>query len=160
MVRAELDRLSFPENDRILNSLPESGMFGSVRCAATWPGWEAGLTHWAIALGDQPQLRLETLEKLLRFAANHPDKVCQPIHAGRLRHPVILPQRHFLQLGGTRAGTLKEFLAGIPGDIAGCEIEDAGLGFDIDTPEDYQRALADFLAAGDSRHDARAAPSG
>lgn len=160
MVQAELNRLDFPENNRILNPLPESGMFGSVLCAATWEGWKAGLTHWVIALGDQPHLRLETLQELLGFAAAHPDKVCQPRHAGRMRHPVILPRTCFLQLRGTRAGTLKDFLTRIPEGVAGCDIGDAGLGFDIDTPADYKRVLAGFLAPDDSRHDARATPSG
>lgn len=160
MLLAELDRLGFPENARIPNPLPESGMFSSVRCAATWPDWEAGLTHWVIALGDQPHLRLETLQKLLSFGAAHRDKVCQPCHVGRLRHPVILPRRHFLELGGTRAGTLKDFLTNIPEDVAGCDIDDAGLDFDIDTLEDYQWALAHLFASNPSGHDARAAPPG
>src|SRR5258706_11130408 len=36
---AELDRLQFPGQDRILNPHPEAGMFSSIRCAAQWPNW-------------------------------------------------------------------------------------------------------------------------
>ncbi len=159
-VQAELDRLGFPESNRILNHWPESGMLGSIRCAANWSGWEAGLTHWVIALGDQPHLRPETLQRLLDFVATSPSKVCQPLYMGRLRHPVVLPRPILQQLGEIRTGTLKTFLTEISGQVAGCEINDEGLGFDIDTPADYQRALADFLAPTASRHDARSAPPG
>ena len=143
-LRAELDRLDFPANDRILNPQPELGMFSSIRCAAQWPGWENGLTHWVITLGDQPHLQLETLRTLLGFSAANPDKVCQPRRLDRLHHPVVLPQKFFLQLGETRAATLKDYLNSISKHAAGVEIDDAGLGFDIDTPADYARALADF----------------
>lgn len=147
-LQAELNRLSFPATNQILNSQPELGMFSSIRRAAQWQGWKAALTHWVITLGDQPHLRLESLQMLLRFSAAQPDKVCQPRRLGRLRHPVVLPRRFFLQLGETCDGTLKDFLKGIPEDVSGVEIDDAGLDFDIDTPADCERALSDFSRPG------------
>jgi molybdenum cofactor cytidylyltransferase len=146
-MQAELDRLSFQASERIHNPQPEQGMFGSIRCAAQWPGWSAKLTHWAISLGDQPHLCMETLRALHQFSATQPDRVCQPRHLGHLRHPVILPKEIFWQLAQTSAPTLKEFLKTIPREIAACDIGDAGLDFDIDTPADYERALALYLKA-------------
>src|SRR5436309_4018491 len=61
VLQLELDRLGFSLADCILNPTPERGMFSSVQCAARWSGWKAGLTHWAIVLGDQPQISRETL---------------------------------------------------------------------------------------------------
>ena len=58
---AELDRLDFPAKDRIENPKPERGMFSSIVCAANWDRMAAGIAVWAIVLGDQPHLRLETL---------------------------------------------------------------------------------------------------
>jgi molybdenum cofactor cytidylyltransferase len=142
-----LDSLSFPASERIQNPQPEQGMFGSIHCAAQWPGWFPKLTHWAITLGDQPHLRLETLRALLQFSATHPGRVCQPRHLGHLRHPVILPKEIFRQLAQTNASTLKEFLKSVPEEIAACDIGDAGLDFDIDTPADYERALALYFKA-------------
>src|SRR5436305_8040524 len=52
-VHQELDRLEFPNELRILNPTPETGMFGSIQCAACWAGWKEGLSHWVIVLGDQ-----------------------------------------------------------------------------------------------------------
>jgi molybdenum cofactor cytidylyltransferase len=147
LMRTEMDRLNFPASDRIQNPQPERGMFGSIRCAAQWPGWSAGLTHWAITLGDQPHLRLETLRALLQFSATQPGRVCQPRRLGHLRHPVILPKEVFRQLAQTSAPTLKEFLKPISGEIAACDIDDAGLDLDLDTPADYERAVALYLKA-------------
>jgi len=146
-IRAELNRLRFPKARRISNPQPERGMFSSIRCAAQWTGWTAELTHWAISLGDQPHVRQETRRTLLAFSANHATKVCQPRVLGHPRHPVILPKDIFLQLNQTNAPTLKEFLQTIPEDVTHCDIDDLGLKFDIDTPADYERALALYFKA-------------
>ena len=60
-LRGELDRLGLSPDQRIFNPAPDEGMFSSVQCAARWTGWVLGLEAWAIVLGDQPHLRLETL---------------------------------------------------------------------------------------------------
>jgi molybdenum cofactor cytidylyltransferase len=139
-LQAELGRLGFPEADRIDNPAPEEGMFSSIQCAARWPGWAAGLERWAIVLGDQPHLRLETLRAVLEFSGLHADTVCQPSHDNRPRHPVLLPRKAFMRLGHTTATNLKDFLRTC--DVALCELNDPGLDLDLDRPEDYRQALA------------------
>ncbi len=139
-IQAELDRLGFPPQNRILNQRPEDEMFSSIRCASGWDGWRAGLTHWTITLGDQPHLRLETLQAVVELSAGEPEKICQPRRLGHLRHPVIMPKSLFQHLKDARVSTLKEFLAGR--EIASCEVDDPGLDLDIDEPEDYKKALA------------------
>lgn len=120
-------------------------MFSSIRCAAEWPGWQAGLTHFVIALGDQPHLREKTFHALLASAAAQPNKIWQPSRGGKPHHPVVLPAELFAALRATTVETLKDFLE-IHGDrLANCECDDPGLGFDIDTPADYERARAEFL---------------
>jgi molybdenum cofactor cytidylyltransferase len=138
---SELTRLRFPPDQRIINPAPERGMFSSIQGAARWPGWDEGLTHFAIALGDQPLVRTTTLRGLLEFAATQPDLICQPGYRGRPRHPVILPAAVFRQLAGTTAGTLRQFLLARPEPVALCEFDDPGLDLDLDRPEDYQRAV-------------------
>lgn len=141
-IRAELDRLDFPASGRISNPEPEAGMFSSIRCAAQWNGWRPGLTHWAITLGDQPHLRVQTLQALLKLSAAQPAKICQPLRLGHLRHPVILTKKILLLLEDSSAPTLKEFLRPFAADIASCEVDDPGLDLDIDEPQDYEMALA------------------
>jgi molybdenum cofactor cytidylyltransferase len=140
-IQAEMDRLSFPAQDRIINPNPQRGMFSSIQCAAQWPGWQGALTHWAIVLGDQPHLRPQTLRRVLDFSAAQPGRVCQPARQGHGRHPVVLPKAVFQQVAATTAATLKEFLAGPGRQVALCELDDPGLDLDIDRPEDFEAAL-------------------
>jgi molybdenum cofactor cytidylyltransferase len=140
LILAELDRLAVAEESRIANTDPERGMFRSILCAAEFSGWRPELTHWAIVLGDQPQIQRATLVDLLEFARGHPARVCQPIYHGAPRHPVVLPKSVFLQLAKSQAINLREFIASF--EVAGCPCGDSGVELDIDSPEDYLRALA------------------
>ncbi len=135
----ELNRLQFPSENRITNEAPQRGMFSSVRCAAQWPDWAEDLSHWTIALGDQPHLRPETLRALLACAARQSSKIVQPRARGHLHHPVLLPKAHFLELGFSEAATLKDFLESRRAAVAGCEVDDPGLEQDMDTPADYEK---------------------
>lgn len=140
-IRTELDRLGFPAANRIYNPAPDRGMFSSIQCAAQWAGWRAGLTHWAIVLGDQPLVRGETLRRLLEFSTARPELICQPVRGGHGRHPVVLPRVTFLALAGSTAPTLKEALQASAGQVAFCPVDDPGLELDIDRPEDYDKAV-------------------
>ena len=143
---AELDRLQFPNADRIANPQPERGMFSSVLCAANWTGWRPDITSWAIALGDQPHLRTETLRALLESAAQNADAICRPQFGDHARHPVILPRQAFDNLKRSQAGNLKEFLKLVPCPNVQHVINDSGLTLDLDTPEDYIKARASIEA--------------
>jgi molybdenum cofactor cytidylyltransferase len=140
-IAGELDRLGVPAANRIVNPAPERGMFSSIQCAAQWTGWESGLTRWAIALGDQPLVRVETLRQLLTFSAARPDMICQPAQGGHGHHPVLLPRAAFLALANSTAATMKEFLRAKAAKVAFCQAEDPGLEVDLDQPEDYEKAI-------------------
>lgn len=143
---AELNRLDFPKTERIANPQPARGMFSSVVCAAKWEGWQKNISTWAIALGDQPHLRGDTLRQLLEFAVLHADAICQPAYNGRTAHPVMLPRAAFEALRDTQAGTLKDFLnLGVFPSVKHV-INDPGLTLDLDTPEDYIQAQGSILA--------------
>ena len=138
---AELERLRFSRENRIVNPEPGRGMFSSIQCAARWRGWNTGLTHWAVALGDQPHLRPATLRALLDFAKRTPEKICQPGRAGRACHPVLLPKAAFQKLAGSNDATLKEFLEHTRAEALLIELDDPGLDLDLDCPADYEKAL-------------------
>lgn len=140
-IEEELDRLHFPVENRIFNPDPDRGMFSSIQRAAAWGGWKGELTHWMIALGDQPHLRAATLQALLDFGAANRDRICQPSRQGRPRHPVLLPKPVFDALRDHPAADLRQFLESHADRLAVFESGDAGLDFDIDTPSDYERAL-------------------
>jgi molybdenum cofactor cytidylyltransferase len=143
---AELDRIDLPKSNRILNPQPERGMLSSVLCAANWARWNPEITTFAIALGDQPHLRLDMLRGLLKYHSENPGAVCQPEFQGRARHPVLLPRDMFLKLKQTNAETLKDFLKLIPCSSVQYSVDDAAVSLDLDTPEDYIRAMTHFSA--------------
>jgi len=136
-LHAELDRLGFPPGDRIANPRPERGMFSSIQCAAGWEGWGPCLTVWALVLGDQPHLRMETLRTLLVFQREHLSKICHPAYEGRVGHPVLLPAWAVAELRAPSGGTLKDFLKQHAGRCAQCPVADPGVRLDLDTPADY-----------------------
>jgi molybdenum cofactor cytidylyltransferase len=136
-VQLELARLGISKEQTIFNPVPERGMFSSIQCAAEWPRWQTGLTHWALVLGDQPHLQLETLQGLLAFSAAGPDRICQTACAGRRGHPVLLPRAAFTRLPGSSSANLKEFLQA--SEVALYPANDPGLLLDIDSPSDYEK---------------------
>ena len=138
---AELQQLGMSRSNRIENPEPDLGMFSSVRCAARWAGWQQGLTHWLLTLGDQPHVERATFQALLQFAAQHSEQVCQPARRGRPRHPVLLPGEIFREIATATAGDLKQFLVERAQQRAWFESSDPGLDFDLDEPGDYERAL-------------------
>lgn len=139
-IAGELDRLAFPVAGRVWNEEPQRGMFSSVQAAAKWAGWQAKIMHWAVVLGDQPLIRMETLRKLIAFAAGHPEHLCQPRRGGRGRHPVILPPWAWAELGGSKAESLRDFLHTHTAEIRFLDVEDEGVEIDFDSPDDYANA--------------------
>jgi molybdenum cofactor cytidylyltransferase len=137
-VQDELDRLDFSESSRIVNPNPDDGMFSSIRCAARMQ-WPEDTTHFGIILGDQPHIKKTTLQKLLHLAEEEFGSICQPQHDGKFCHPVILPRQFFVQLAGTKAERLCDFLASQ--QVEPCELNDAGLELDINVADDYEAAL-------------------
>ena len=137
-VHAELGRLGFPLQNRIVNPAPEDGMFSSIQAAAAWEGWAPSLSHFALVLGDQPHLSVETLRKLLTAAEDKPDEIHQPSLNSKPRHPVILPAREFRALAKTEHRTLRDFLAASKRTLI--QVSDPGLDLDLDYPADYQAA--------------------
>src|SRR5437660_10793985 len=144
-LNAELDRLAFPQENRITNPDPARGMFSSIQCAAQWKGWRSGRTHWAIALGDQPHLPSSLLRSLLDFARKRPQKICQPSRNGRARHPVLLPVEPFHKLATATEENLKQFLEELSANVQLVEINDPALDLDLDTPADYEKARRLFI---------------
>ena len=104
-----------------------------------------GLSHWAIVLGDQPHVRRKTLKRVLDFGAAHPRAICLPRQGSHRRHPVLLPRSAFRQLGNSAAQNLRNFLDDSPVSVRCCELKDPALAFDIDRPEDYEKAVKMFF---------------
>jgi molybdenum cofactor cytidylyltransferase len=129
-----------PATNLVVNREPARGMFSSIQCAARWNGWNPEISHWIVALGDQPQLARTTLRTLLDQAAAFPDCIWQPEHEGHPAHPVMLPASFFQELASTTDSDLKTFLQMRQDQVKLMRCADEGLGVDIDYPADYARA--------------------
>jgi len=149
-VAAELDRIEMARANCIVNPNPSRGMFSSIQCAARWVGWNPHLTHWAIALGDQPHIQAATLQALVEFAARNPANICQPAFGGRARHPVIVPQVGWKELAASEDETLRHFLNARSGNVRLLTVDDPGVALDLDKPTDYERAV-DLMRSGSAR---------
>ena len=154
-IQSELDRLHFPQENRIPNPNAKQGMFSSIQCAANWPAWDDHLKAFALVLGDQPHLQQQTLEQLRDFAAQHKTLICQPELDRRARHPVFLPRPIFCELQVTVAETLKDFLSEKADISRTVGINDPGLLLDLDKPADYEQAVRQIPLDGGDRRDAK-----
>ena len=135
----ELDRLCFPESDRIVNSCPERGMFSSVQTASAWQGWRSDITHFALILGDQPQIMSTTLKTLLESVRDLPATIHQPSRNKRPKHPIVFPSTDFRDIAKSQSDTLRTFLN--PKKRTFVEIDEPSLEVDLDYPADYEAAL-------------------
>jgi molybdenum cofactor cytidylyltransferase len=140
-IAAELERIGLPRASRIINPNPARGMFSSIQCAARSEGWNPRLTHWAIALGDQPHVRPATLRALVDFATRNPATICQPAFQDRPRHPVLLPQFAWKELATSKDESLRHFLKARSGNVRLLPVDDPGVELDLDDPADYERAM-------------------
>jgi molybdenum cofactor cytidylyltransferase len=135
-----------PDVLEISNPHAERGMMSSVRAAAAWPFWPAHLTHFALALVDQPHVSPRTLAALLAAEREFPERICQPIFEDRRGHPVILPRGEFLDLAATARSTLRDWMHDRQHVRHFVTCEDAAVVEDFDTPSQYERALAERAA--------------
>jgi molybdenum cofactor cytidylyltransferase len=143
-VHAELDRLNFPSDSRIINPSPAIGMFSSIQSAARWTSWDPNLSHFAFALGDQPQISASLILTILKHAAENPDAICQPAVEKRPKHPVLIPRKDFLELASTTDATLRDFLTRTRSPRSFLEMADETLNIDLDSPADYRLAAERF----------------
>lgn len=141
----ELDRLALCPHNRIHNPDAGSDMYGSVRLALGWPGWDPGITHLLLALSDQPQIRATTVSALQELARTNPGKIIQPWREGRRRHPVIVPVATARGIVRDPAFTsLREALDAHREAIQTLAVDDPGTEIDLDSPADYDEAVERF----------------
>ena len=116
------------------------GLASSLRC---------GLEHLPektrvvlIALADKPLVKHETIRSLLETFREAGARIAYPAYHGEQGHPVVFVVElveEFLTLVGDSGG--KSLFARHRDEVLAVPVEDPGVCLDIDTPEDYERAL-------------------
>lgn len=98
-------------------------------------GVEAAL----IALGDQPQVRTEVVQALLRAYQESRAEIVVPSYQMRRGHPLIIARALWEEVMSLSSPqTLRDFLDRHPSQIHYVEVETNSIFKDLDTPDDYR----------------------
>lgn len=131
----EIGRARVVRNDR-----PEEGMSRSLKIglAALSPDTEGAL----IVLGDQPFVSSEAMETLIdTFRKTHPAAVL-PTYNGFRGNPVLLSRSLFDEMQKVEGDIgCRALFGNHPDQIVKVAVDDPGVIIDIDTPEDFERAV-------------------
>ena len=98
-----------------------------------------------LVLGDQPAVRAETLRRLVDAWRRSGAPLAIPTYPGKRVHPVIFAATLLREILSLRPPqTLREIVHRHLGEALLVAVEDAGVIGDVDTPEEYRRALAQW----------------
>lgn len=93
-----------------------------------------------VALGDQPDLSLSDLHKMLELFEQNPLKIIIPSFNMHRGHPWLVPQIYFPQLLQiTPPDTMRTFLNNNEKNLQYYLTESSAILTDLDTPEDYAK---------------------
>jgi molybdenum cofactor cytidylyltransferase len=96
-----------------------------------------------IVLGDQPEITAAVLGQIIATLRHPGERICLPVYGGRRGHPIGLPRRFWpevLALGPD--ASLRDVIRRHQAEIVEIAIANGAVLADMDTPEDYARALS------------------
>jgi CTP:molybdopterin cytidylyltransferase MocA len=121
------------------NPHPEAELLSSIRLGIA--ALDAAIDAFFLWPADHPLVAVETLRRLL--AAGSPQTAALPTFQGRRGHPPLVGSALRPEI---QSGTLEGGLRRLWRERAGCvrevEVDDEGVILDLNTPEQYARALA------------------
>jgi molybdenum cofactor cytidylyltransferase len=92
-----------------------------------------------LALGDQPLVDSQTINRLIEEFYNHDKGIAVPTYQGRRGHPIIFAikyKKQLLELSGDVGG--RQIIKDYPADILEVAVDSEGIIADFDTVGDYQ----------------------
>ena len=139
VTRPDSDLHTLPEAEdfqQIINQSADKGMGASIAAAMTDIKAQS---HVIIALADMPDIQSQTIEALLAAANNTEHSIIMPVFDGKDGHPVIFGRAHFAALASLAADKGgRDIIQQNPQSVLRLAVDDAGVRFDIDTPDDIQ----------------------
>ena len=95
-----------------------------------------------VVLGDQPDLPPSALDALIDGWNEGRKGIVVPVFGGRRGHPLLLDLKYRREIDGLTPETgLRGLLAAHPEDILEVDVPDGAVLADIDTPDDYRKAV-------------------
>lgn len=97
-----------------------------------------------ITPGDLPLLQSSTVSDLIHAWQDGNSHILAPSFQGRRGHPILVGRREWAAIQGLEINrTLRDFLSERRHAISYVVVNDPGICYDMDTPEDYHRALSE-----------------
>ncbi|HEX7588228.1 MAG TPA: nucleotidyltransferase family protein, partial [Anaerolineae bacterium] len=124
----------------LINSAWETGHASSIRMGLNALGREIEAAVFVNA--DQPFLATSVIDRIIQDYYETGARIVAPLYAGRRGSPVLFDRVHFAELKslqGEQGG--RELLVKYPSQIQTVEFAEEQLAVDVDTPEEYERAV-------------------
>lgn len=123
----------------VVNSDRTGGLSSSMRAGLR--GLPGDCEMILIALADKPLVKVSTIRELISTFESHDAKVLYPRFRGEQGHPVLFDVSLLSELSALQADRgAKSVLERHHHDALAVDVDDAGVCFDIDTPEDLESA--------------------
>ena len=124
----------------VTNADPGGDMLSSVRCG--WRALPAECEAVLVALGDQPTVGAPVIQQLLAAFTGSASGIAVPVHGERRGHPLLIAARYGKEILTQHDGVgLRGLLQAHPEDLREISVPTASVLTDLDTPDDYRRAL-------------------
>jgi molybdenum cofactor cytidylyltransferase len=136
---------------RVLNENPASEMSGSIRIGLR--AADHSSSGVMVNLSDQPLISAETIKTLVKLHSETPGRIIVPQYGNKKGHPVLFP-RHVIEEIFTGI-TLRDIVKRDPERVRMVSVMDEGVIIDIDSMEDYERAVLKYAARFQMRVDTR-----
>jgi molybdenum cofactor cytidylyltransferase len=124
----------------IINQDFKEGMASSVKCGIK--NTPADAEAYMLLLGDQPFISPGIINKLLDIYQTGKHGMVIPVYDGKRGHPVIFDARYKKELLSIGDGGAKVVVENHTRDIFEVHVESSDVLADIDTPQDYQKAVS------------------
>ena len=96
-----------------------------------------------LALGDQPSVDSQIINRLIEEFYNHGKGIAIPTYHGKRGHPITFAIKYKPELLGLKGDVGgREIIKDHPGDILEVAVDSESVISDIDTPSDYQSQLS------------------
>jgi molybdenum cofactor cytidylyltransferase len=137
--RNELERdvnaLSDPRVRPVENPDPSRGMFSSIQIGAATANGDA----LVVLPGDMPYVRPETVRAVIAKYRERP-AIVSPRYKGKRGHPVVMPLSLRDEIAATvPTANLHDVIHHHQDERVDLDVDDPGVGRDVDTPADLQR---------------------
>ena len=121
----------------VVNPAPERGMLSSLQHGLERVSSDADCAIFTLV--DLPAITAQTVHDLAAGWRDEPLRL--PRYKGKRGHPVLIARRLFPEFLAAQA-TPKDVLVRYESDIVYMDVDDPGIVQDADTPEEYQKLIA------------------